>query len=49
MPGNDQQYITVGTSWHPFPRLRLQLNYMHKQEADRSVTHLVNLMSSIIL
>lgn len=49
MPGNDQQYITVGTSWHPFPRLRLQLNYMHKQEADRSVSHLVNLMSSIIL
>ena len=49
LAGNEQQYITVGTSWHPFPRLRLQLNYMYKQEADRSVTHLVNLMSSIIL
>ena len=47
--GHDQQYVTVGTSWHPFPRLRLQLNYMRKQEADRSVTHLVNFMSSIIL
>ena len=47
--GNEQQYITVGTSWHPFPRLRLQLNYMHKKEADNSITHLVNLMSSIIL
>ncbi|MBQ1636964.1 MAG: hypothetical protein II112_05265 [Bacteroidales bacterium] len=47
--GHDQQYITIGTSWHPFPRLRLQLNYTHKQEPDRSVTHLVNVMSSIIL
>ena len=47
--GFDQQYVTVGASWHPFPRLRLQLNYMHKQEPDRSVTHLVNFMSSIIL
>ena len=47
--GHDQQYITVGTSWHPFPRLRLQLNYTHKQEPDRSVTHLINVMSSIIL
>lgn len=49
LKGNEQQYVTIGTSWHPFPRLRLQLNYTHKQEANRSVTHLVNLMTSIIL
>ncbi len=48
-PGLAQQYVTVGASWHPFKRLRLQLNYMYKQEADQSVTHLVNFMSSIIL
>ena len=47
--GYEQQYITVGTSWHPFPRLRLQLNYMRKKEPDLSITHLVNIMSSIIL
>ena len=47
--GNEQQYITVATSWHPFPRLRLQLNYMHKKEADGHTSQLVNLMSSIIL
>ena len=47
--GLDQQYVTIGTSWHPFPRLRLQLNYIYKQEPSRNVTHLVNLMSSIIL
>lgn len=47
--GHDQQYITVGASWYPFSRLRLQLNYMHKQEPDHSVTHLVNFMTSIIL
>ena len=44
-----QQYVTVGASWHPFKRLRLQLNYMYKREADQSVNHLVNFMSSIIL
>ncbi len=49
LSGNDQQYVTVGASWHPFPKLRLQLNYTYKQEPDRSVSHLVNLMSSIIL
>ena len=47
--GFDQHYVTVGASWHPFPKLRLQLNYTHKQEPDRSVTNMVNLMSSIIL
>lgn len=47
--GHDQWYYTAGMSWYPFHRLRLQLNYMYKQEADRSVTHLVNLMTSVIL
>lgn len=47
--GFEQRYITVGTSWHPFPRLRLQLNYTHKQEANGNTSQLVNLMSSIIL
>ena len=47
--GFEQHYVTVGASWHPFPRLRLQLNYTHKQEPDLSVTNMVNLMSSIIL
>jgi len=47
--GNDQRYISVGASWYPFQRLRLQLNYVRKQEADRSVVNMVNFMSSIIL
>lgn len=47
--GHDQWYYTAGASWYPFQRLRIQLNYMYKQEADRSVTHLVNLMTSIVL
>lgn len=49
-PGNDQWYYTAGASWYPLNKhFRIQLNYMYKQEADRSVTHLVNLMTSIIL
>ena len=44
-----QQYVTVGACWNPFKRLRLQLNYMYKMEPDRSVSHLVNFMSSISL
>ena len=45
-----QQYVTVGASWYPFQRLRLQLNYMYKKEPGNVVpTHLVNFMSSIVL
>ena len=48
--GNDQWYYTAGASWYPLNRrFRLQLNYMYKQEADRSVTHLVNFMTTIVL
>ena len=48
--GHDQWYYTAGATWYPLnEHFRIQLNYTYKQEADRSVTHLVNLMTSIIL
>ena len=47
--GHVQQYITVGGFLYPFPRLRIQLNYMYKMDPGVEPVHLVNLMTSIIL
>ena len=49
-PSEAQHYVTVGASWYPFQRLRLQLNYMYKKEPGVvNPIHLVNFMSSIVL
>ena len=47
--GHVQQYITGGAFWYPFDRLRVQLNYTYKLDPGNKVTHLINLMTSIIL
>ena len=44
----DMQYITGEISYHLFPNLRFQLDYVYKQQMDRTVNHMVNFMTTII-